>query len=258
MRQGRALRPSAEYLMPNGKIAAPTRGDSREPFVAMDGHVMPDVLIRLVNGELPAESAPEVFGHLAFCEECRTRVHALRAIAKDPGAAWERMAAIGVDAPAGGAAPSRSFRAMVHVVVDAARNMASVTLENIGDAITNADLFTAMPASGGILVGNAAPLGRVDADEPRVEMRLESVEFGTATVVADARRHAIAVLLKPLAGADARQHLLDRRPRAVLIDDGGCRRHEANFEPVEGATYLLAEFEHPEGTTWDLGLEFED
>ena len=215
----------------------------------MDDHVASETLAQFVAGTLPADASADVFGHLAFCEDCRLRVHALRTIAADPESAWNRLAGGGDDAGAG------NLWATLRIVVDAVRGLASITVAHAGDALSGGGGGNVAPMPRAILVGDDASVGRVAADEPRVEMRLEDAAFGAATVVADARRDAIAVLLYPHAGREARQQLLDRRPRAVLIDDHGRRCHLAGFEPVEGADYLLAEFEHPDGTTWTLGLE---
>lgn len=222
----------------------------------MDGHVESDMLIRFVAGELAAAEVPDVFGHLAHCESCRTRVHALRAIAADPDAAWACLPLDVADAPADAPAASGIRWATLCVVVDAARRVAAVTVETL--ARTAAGDWICRPVFPSPGVGDAAAPCRVTASEARVEMELQGVGVGTVTVVADARRDAVAVILEPPPAEAARQQLLARAPRAVLADEQGLVRHSARLEPVVGATYLLAEFERPDGTNWLLSLEFEN
>lgn len=221
----------------------------------MEGHVESGVLTRFVAGELAPNEAPDVFGHLAHCEACRARVHALRAIAADPDAAWARWGAAAANGGDPAAAAGGRCWATLNIVIDAVRKVASVTVTALERTFDGDGLCLPAPASSG--VGDTEAPYRVTAGEPRVEVALHGGRIGAVTVVADARREAVAVILEPPADEHARERLLARGPRAILADEQGLPRHTARFEPVAGATYLLAEFERPGCAHWILSLEFE-
>lgn len=223
----------------------------------MDEHCPQALLVQFVAGTLAGAAADDVFGHLSFCGACRTRVMALRALATRPDRAWDVFEATAEHTVPAHAFARRATWAAVRVVVDRAKGMAAIAMNDVEAFVSGTGTYRAFPVIHGAGVGDPVPVGRVSTDDPRVELRLEGPEIGSATVVADARRNAIAVLLYAPPGSDAAQLHADRQPRAALMDPHGRRCHEARFEIVEGAEYLLAEFEQLEAEEWVLGLEFE-
>lgn len=234
----------------------------------MDDHCAQPVLIRYLEGTLPPGEAEEVFGHLAFCDACRLRVEALREIRRDPDGAMAapQMAAGEVVAEAGAASAARhpgrlksgrGFRVAVRVIVDRARGVAAIAAEGLEGFVSAPGLYRQIPLPEVVGAGDRVRLAAVSPSGPRVEMRVEGPGIGGATVVADARRNAVSILLYPPAGAIAASLRDAARPRAVLLDADGRVHHEVPFEVVAGAPYLLAEFERLEKTDWILGLDFD-
>jgi hypothetical protein len=218
-------------------------------------HVGQPVLVQFVNGRLNTGETEDVFGHLAHCGACRTRVEALRSIAQNPAAA---LSEFGLSiANAHGAVPQRRFRAALRVVVDRARGVASIASEGLESLVTMPESLRIVPIPASVGVGDAGRLAQVSPSSVAVEMRIAGSEIGSATVVADARRGAVSVLLHPPAGTTAAALHAAIHPRASLLDSEGRRCHESRFELVPGAEYLLAEFEHLEDTQWVLGLELD-
>jgi len=220
-------------------------------------------LIRLLAGELDEREVGDVYGHVADCAECRATIAALREARLDPesvlvnSAEWlarQRSPQTERKVPT----ETMRFRFGFEIVVDPVRNLAVIALESL-DALSRAPgLYRGESIRAASAAGDPRPVARSSPPPPRVEVAVHGPGFGSATVVADARRNAVSVILRPGAGESAAARLRGRAPRAVLMSREGSRRHEMPFAAVEGATYLLAEFEDLDESEWILGLTFED
>lgn len=236
---------------------SPEQGDS------MDDHVASSRWMEMIDGKLRSDEIAEVYGHLAFCEDCAGLIRALSEVRGDFEAAWEGFLATlagtgGLPASSAAPAPIGSEAAAasrvsvaLRVLVDRARAIAAIATEGAA-GLPSLGPFRITPV--------ALPAGAGDpnrsVDSTLAEIQIVAPTIGSATVVADAKRNAISVLLRPPAGMALADMLRDLSPRAILMDPEGRRRRESTFMSVEGADYLLAEFEQLEQIHWVIGLEF--
>ena len=209
----------------------------------LDEHASQPLLLQLANGTLGGDDAGELFGHLAHCAPCRTRLEALRTLRDDAGGAWVSR--------------RRALCFALRLVVDRARQIAAITADRDGGSGVAGGLFTLAPAPLPRGIADSTPAAKISGATPRVEMSVRGPGIGSATVVADARRNAISILLYPIAGQSAAELRETRHPRATLRAPEGDPVHRAPFELVEGAAYLLAEFEQLAQADWTLGLELD-
>lgn len=224
-------------------------------------------LVALLDRRLDSSEAGEIYGHLAFCEDCAGVVRALSEVREDFDAAWaEFTATLARDARQRleDSAPeifghgskdvvrSGRFAVALDVFVDGSRSLAEIAAQGIKSLSLALDLFQLVPMD--------LPRGAGDRSAPKTpdlaEIQILGPGIGSATVVADARRRAISILLHPPEGMTLDSMLRDHAPRAVLLRPGGERRSESLFALIEGADYLLAEFENLDQVSWIVGLDF--
>jgi hypothetical protein len=224
----------------------------------VDDHLQQPVLLRFLEGRLDEFEVEEAFGHLAHCDGCRTRLEALRGLARERepifGALFSTLPE--PDPVAAGAAP-RGVWATLRIVLDRARGVGGVTASDLKVLASGRFGYRVTPVIRAAGVGDVKGLGRGAPGEVNVEVQVVGPAIGSATVIADAARGAIAVLLQPPEGVSAAGLMEERAPRASLFDARGRRCREERFLPVRGAAYLLAEFEHLEDGHWTLALEFD-
>lgn len=234
-------------------------------------HFVQPVLIRFLGGSLPSSEASELFGHLAYCDECHVRLEALRELRANPETVWDellealraRRASAGSSERAKDRAEQSArgahsaFGIAVRLVVDRARGVATIAAQSLDALSSVPGLYRALPVSGHVGVGDPRPLAEDSGGQPRVEVQVIGPGIGSATIVADARRNAVSVLLIPPVRMSPEELLASRHPRAVLRNRDDSVVRETPLERVEGAAYLLAEFEQLEDVEWVLGLDFD-
>jgi hypothetical protein len=221
----------------------------------MDDHLAHSRMIDLLNGRLGPSEVEADYGHLAFCEECAGIMRALSEVRDDFDGVWEEFVATLAAAEVHSvAAPERSGRIRIElgVLVDRARALAEFAGEFLAEAARSAGAIrmTSLPH----------PAGAGDADAPEssalAEIQIMGPTIGSATVVADAKRNAISILLRPPGGMTIESMQAQLAPRAVLLDPAGLKRRESAFAAIEGADYMLAEFEDLEQVSWVIKLDF--
>lgn len=210
------------------------------------GHLTDDALLDLLRGGQgdPAES----YGHLAFCDDCALRLAAIREIRADFDGTWTEFIGI-LQRPT---EEQHRFTLALSILVDRGRKAAEIASEALESFSSAFDQYriarVSLPAGAGEIEPRAG--------SSRAEIDVVGPRIGSATVVADANRNSVSVLLRPPASMTLDTFLDGLGSHAVLFDEETGLRHEAVFTRIEGADYLLAEFVDLEQARWVLGLMF--
>lgn len=208
----------------------------------MTEHLTTSGILDLLRGELEAPSVQETYGHLAYCDACAGRVRAAIDIHGDFDGAWSEFVA---------SFRGERFSLSISLILDQARAAARIASNLLGSLSAAHDLYSITPV--------ALPAGAGESGKPfltpMAEIQILGPRIGSATVVADAGRNVVSVLLRPPPGMALETFHAELAPRAVLFDPERDLRHESRFTLVEGADYLLAEFEGLEQARWILGLD---
>lgn len=223
----------------------------------MDEHIPQPALVQFATRALPDDAAEALFGHLAFCGACRTRLEAIRELTResDPISSTlasqteEPVTSSRVPCPAG-------VWASLRIVMDRARGIGGIAIDDLRSLATSPSGLRIKPIVRTTGVGDAMRLDEPTPGDLYVELKLDGPAVGSASIIADPARGSVAVLLRPPDGITPLRLHEDRKPRAALVDDEGRRHQEGPLVPVQGAAYLLAEFEHVEDGNWTLSLEF--
>jgi hypothetical protein len=256
-------------------------------------HLSQRALIELLEGRLAEDRAREALGHLATCGRCGERLQALRAARGAFGEAWDRFEQwlatgegseweFAVAGTKEAASQGMPFTIALRVLIDGAQGMASVgrqVVRELVDEMSGETLgpLTLCPAYSGVgdpdrvveaeslreeastrcAEGNmqaaraaleeAKQIAPQAADAAEVEGALPDGDQIQVSV--NAARGTIAVVVRPSGRAVA-----ESPRRAVLLDESRQPVSEAPLEPVEGADYLLAEFENVGDGSWIIGL----
>lgn len=212
----------------------------------MSEHLSYLALLDLVQGRTGEDAVGRAFGHLAFCDECSTRLLAVRDLRSDFDTAWRDLESFG-SVRLENIEPRVSIS--LRVTLDRARMLARIVLDRLlPDEVSGFDVRP-------IPVPTGAAADTPDPRAAQAELRLSSAQLGEATVIADSQHQAISVLLRPPEGLSLERLLLERTPRLILRSRDHDERREAFFVSVEGANYLLAEFRPIEGVEWIVGIE---
>ena len=207
----------------------------------MTRHLAYAALVELVQGGATPAAAARRFGHLAFCEECTARARAVREIRADFDAAWEAAFVPAIAAHSG-------VRIELRALVDPVRRIARITAERLGRAAEDGTRLRLVPLPSG--AGSEEPTRGV----LRAELRVDSPALGQATVIADAARRSISVLLRPPEGVSSDRFLAELAPRLELRAGPPDQLRVEPFSAVEGANYLLAEAIELQHVSWSITI----
>ncbi len=239
-----------------------------------------DTLLAFVSGRTDDADAEAVYQHIAECPRCERRVDALRVLRDRFDESWSFFESVLGDVAL--SFEEKRFRASTNAIVvdfkgliDAGRRLAIAARNTVADAAAQAaGAFDGRlaPAYGGVgdvpagdpatpHVERAAELiGAADVDAARAELETAHARDPRSTgvveldltwhdevcgkLVVNAPRRRLSVLVHPRAEFAA---------GAVRLRGEGYDEHRA-LEPVEGAAYLLAEFDAVPDGAFDVAL----
>ena len=239
-------------------------------------HPSQQEILYLLSGQSDTLRAEALFGHLDTCPACSERHTALRAITADFDGAWDafveefqiRAGEAGfVEAP-----EVSGFELLVTGVIDGARRLASLGLGQLSGGRGLAGLEGSFapaysgvgdPDSSGVralsekasehcrrgdFTGALRDLQEISKRDPEAGASgILEIRSGTEVVgrvVADANRKSVSVLVDL-------ERVTQSGMQAVLEiqESKGVYKQSKPLEPVPGANYHLAEFEHvPDGS----------
>ena len=238
-------------------------------------HPTQSALRSFAAGTLAERVAEEVYAHLGDCSACRTRFSSIRAIRADFDAAWDsfisqlRMGS----RPLAESSPL-TLGTLVRGLLDDARHLAIAASDRVSKAgeglfdvafvpryqgaagvrgVTGTDSLS-QSAADLVATGNDADalkelekIRQIDptvASVARVELRIQGSRAGE--VIVDSNRSTVAVLLYP--------HLVPSGRYFAQIEQPDQPTRRTELEPVEGAPYLLAEFDGLSTGRFALGV----
>lgn len=245
-------------------------------------HLSQKQLIAFAAGRSGAREAERAYGHLDACDACAQRLEAVRRIRSDFDGSWDEFLtelATRVEAWETSAATEvfAGVELAIRGVLDEGRRLATAALDRVTGAVGDLGSLDAafQPAYSGVgdpaTAGEAADLtqqasalcgeGKDDEAVRRLERAAGldpragasaglSVLAGgrkVGEVVVDARRRSVSVLLD-----------LDHAGVQAVLSHGSGRIPDMSSElqPVEGASYALAEFENVPAGPFSLRLRF--
>lgn len=238
-------------------------------------HPTQSALRNFAAGALPETVAEELYAHLGDCSACRTRYFSLRSIRADFDAAWDVFVS---HARQMAGAPLESnplvLGVLVRGVVDGVRRLAMAASDRVSKAsegLFDAAFVPRYQGAAGVrgasgtdsvsqdaadMVSRGADdealvelekIRRIDpaaAAVARVELRLEGTRAGE--IIVDSNRSMVSVLLYP--------HLVPTGRYIAQIEQPENPTRRLELQPVEGAPYLLAEFESVSTGRFALGI----
>jgi hypothetical protein len=237
-------------------------------------HLRQDELLEFAAGRLDEEAAERVYGHLGVCEACAERFQAVQRIRADFEGSWdeflsEARARWEAVAPEAAAAPSLPVvgEILLRGVLDGAHRLATAAGARLSELTRGGGFQTSFcPVYSGVgdpteageasrlaeqasrlygegrdrearsLLEKAAGLDRQAGESVTLDLLFERDKIGE--VVVDAGRRSISVLIEPKGPGGARGLVI------LTPEDAALPEQRAELEPVEGAYYSLAEFEH--------------
>ncbi len=240
-------------------------------------HPLQDDLLEFAAGILDPGRAETLYAHLGHCTPCTDRVTTIRAIRADFEGSWAAfMEEYALRASLAGAAPSPAADLALRVrgILDGGKRLAAAAVERLTGATGGLDAAF-VPAYSGVgdpersqeaarlaeeasrhcgagdlqaAVRALEAASRVDP-EAGASVTLNVLRDGNVVgkVVVHAGRRALSVLVDPtLAGF---------RTGRVVLETEALEPRSVMLEPVEGAAYLLAEFEDVPDGAFSVGLE---
>jgi len=246
-------------------------------------HPKQDDLLEFAAGRSQESAAERLYTHLGICDACTDRFDVIRRIRMDFEGSWDEFlqefkARQILMAPLAEAAeaPRRAFDLVIRAVLDGTRRIATAAAEGLSGALGSGKLEAAyVPAYSGVgdperakdasrMAEEASRLLSQGNVEAAIEKLIEASKAapdagGAATLnllsggslvgklVVHAGRRAVSVLVNPdLIGSGG--------VVAVLTGEGGLEKRIPLLR-VEGASYLLAEFENLPDGSFSIGIE---
>jgi hypothetical protein len=246
-------------------------------------HPKQDDLLEFAAGRVEELSAERLYTHLGICDSCTDRMDVIRRIRMDFEGSWDEFlqefkARQFFVAPLADPALARqgAFDLVIRGVLDGARRIATAAAEGLAGALGTGKLEAAYaPSYSGVgdperakdasrMAEEASKLLSQGNVEAAIDKLIEASKTapdagGAATLnllsggtlvgklVIHAGRRAVSVLVNPdLVGST--------QVTAVLMGEGGLEKRVPLLR-VEGASYLLAEFEELPDGTFSIGIE---
>jgi hypothetical protein len=234
-------------------------------------HPSQDTLIRFSSGVLEEDAAEAVYAHLAACSACTERFQVIRSIRDDFDTAWGNMVAPGGDLARSEARGTTGLKAAVRGVVDTARRLASAAGEWLAVPDPGSFAVAFRPAHSGVgaperperarelearasehcasgqhakaldCLGQASREFAGAGESVELELVINAEVIGSVVISAGGRSISVLVHDAERVGVASFATL-----RSMQSPDDAPKH--APFEPVQGATYALAEFhEIPDG-----------
>jgi hypothetical protein len=206
-------------------------------------HPSQDELLQFLSGRETTERASLVYAHADACAACAERLAALRRLRDDFDGAWSDFLDEARARSAAQAAPVASL--IARGVMDRAQRMVSLAAEGLRPVADAIAAIWAAPSP--IPHGIGAPGEGAATATRTLDVFVAGARAGT--IVCDARRGTVSVVLDDAA-------LGGQVATAILTTGGAAQvRLRARLEPVEAASYRLAEFEAVADGGFELAIE---